>query len=155
MVDRVHFIIYFSKAVKLMTEPELQFLLEQSRRNNMAGNVTGMLVYLEGRFLTNIEGRFMQLLEGPESEVTKIFNSIKKDDRHDKIIVLKQGLLEQRLFDKWSMGFKKIAAGQNGDIPGFFNVDAGFLEEHMSAQQHEVLNFFRSFYTINNEKPFF
>lgn len=155
MAVPIHFIIYFSKSVKLMTEAELQLLLEQSRVNNLAGNITGMLLYLEGRFLTNIEGRFMQLLEGPAAEVHNVFGHIKADERHTKIIVLKQGTLGERLFEKWSMGFRMIPAEQTENLPGFFNVTAGFLDEHLTTKKHEVLNFFRSFYTINNEDPFF
>ncbi len=86
-----------------MTEAELQLLLEQSRRNNLTNNLTGMLLYLEGR-----------------------------------------------LFDKWRMEFRLIPAEQTQNIPGFFNVTSGFLDEHITTKKHDVLNFIRSFYTINN-----
>ncbi|HTK17967.1 MAG TPA: BLUF domain-containing protein, partial [Mucilaginibacter sp.] len=59
----IFYLIYISTATKLMPDEELYFLLEQSRRDNEQYDITGMLLYMQSRFLNKLEGRFMQLLE--------------------------------------------------------------------------------------------
>jgi hypothetical protein len=60
----------------------LTSLLNKSRVDNLANDITGMLLYMEGRYFSEYEGRFMQVLEGSESNVRKLFEKIAKDERH-------------------------------------------------------------------------
>ncbi|WP_416276575.1 BLUF domain-containing protein [Pedobacter sp. MR2016-24] len=72
-MELLHYVIYISKAGKLLTEEELIDLLEESRAWNLSHGITGMLMYLEGNFLHLFEGRFIQVLKGSSDEVTAIF----------------------------------------------------------------------------------
>jgi hypothetical protein len=68
-----------------------------SRRNNAARKVTGILVHKNGEFL--------QYLEGPKDVVTALYDKIANDKRHERIKIIENGDLEERVFPNWEMGF--------------------------------------------------
>lgn len=144
-MEPVFYLMYTSKAVKLMNQTELSFLLEQSRRNNIAANLTGMLLYMEGRFMNSVNGRFIQLLEGAESDVNAMFDCIKADDRHKSILLLAKGEEPKRLFPDWSMGFKTMDENAGAPVAGFFQLNDDFLCRDATG----LLKYFHSFYQIN------
>nr|WP_283769998.1 BLUF domain-containing protein [Mucilaginibacter sp. Bleaf8] len=147
-------VIYISKAVKLMSESELQQLLNESRSWNESHELTGMLLYIEGRFLLNLEGRFMQVLEGPEEEVKSTFNKIKTDSRHHQLIVFKHQPITKRNFTTWTMGFKSIELDEYQNTPGFFELDDDFLNSNDFQESGTALTFLKTFYSINKEQNF-
>ena len=74
----------------------LNGLLIDSRENNQKGDITGSLLCRADIYL--------QLLEGPEHNVLKTFDKIKRDDRHLEIEVhLQERDIEDRLFPDWAM----------------------------------------------------
>jgi hypothetical protein len=105
--------LYVSSATDLFSDEELVALLEKSRKNNHAVDVTGMLLYNDGNF--------MQLLEGPKPAVEKVLVRIQADPRHRGIIQLLQGETEKRNFSEWAMGFKKMDKESVKDLPGYSN----------------------------------
>lgn len=144
-------LIYFSKSKWLMSEDDLTSLLEESRAWNLDHHLTGMLLYIEGRFLIDKEGRFMQVLEGTQDEVEGIFSKIRTDKRHHQVIVLKKGDITQRSFIDWQMGFKTFDLEKDENLPGFFNLTDDFLNREDFCDPSDAYNFMKSFYTINNE----
>ena len=74
--------IYASRASEAFVEGELAGLMEQSRSNNLRGELTGMLLYCEGSFF--------QVLEGEEEAVRSVYRSIEKDPRHEDMVKIKQ-----------------------------------------------------------------
>ena len=92
-------IIYLSSATKMMSELELNKLLEQSRIKNKALDITGVLLYFDGDF--------MQVIEGDETNVKNLYQSIVRDDRHRSVICVFSDHIEDRQFAEWSMGFNK------------------------------------------------
>ena len=148
-----YYLIYISKAVKLMKDEDLLAILEESRSWNVAHGITGMLLYTEGRFIQQTEGRFMQLLEGTALEVRRIFAKIKKDNRHRNIFVLTESAIEKRNFDTWSMGFQSIALEAYQELPGFFELNETFLDSETMQSSDSPLHFLKSFYLMSgNEK---
>jgi hypothetical protein len=143
------YLIYFSQSKKLMQETDLLHLLNQSKKSNQEHGLSGMLLYLEGKFLNQIEGRFMQVLEGGEEDVIRVFERIKKDRRHHDIIVLDQSPVSQSNFVTWSMGFKSIKLEAFKTLPGYFDLNDEFLKSKVFQQSHLALNFLKSFYKIN------
>jgi hypothetical protein len=139
-------LIYISKATKLMTENELLYLLNQSTAWNKDHGLTGMLIYIEGRFIDRVEGRFMQVLEGTEYEVDRIFKNISKDARHHQLIVLKRGELESRNFDSWLMGFNSIGLDDYKQHPNFFELNDEYLKSENFKSSNSALSFLKSFY---------
>jgi hypothetical protein len=110
---KMHYLIYISTAVNLMSEDELTTLLNQSRRNNHALKVTGMLLYAEGTFL--------QALEGDEAAVNKIYAAIQTDTRHKNLVKIISGELDERAFPNWSMAFSVIDHEQMEKLDGYVN----------------------------------
>lgn len=73
-------------------------ILIQSRRNNEAAGVTGLL-YTDGH-------RFLQVLEGERGPVTETFLRIKADPRHQAVVVLSDRTVDVREFGAWSMAHR-------------------------------------------------
>ena len=131
-----------------MPEEELSSLLDQSRRNNEQCGVTGMLLYMQARFIAKMDGRFIQLLEGRERAVRKIYERIQYDERHHHVMLLTTGYEQKRSFADWSMGFEAIDEHSAIDVSGYFQLEDDFLKKAINSPAH--LNFLQSFYQINS-----
>jgi hypothetical protein len=140
------YLIYMSKATKLMPTGGLHHVLQQSRDWNKEHNLTGMLAYIEGKVLNNTEGRFIQALEGPVDEVLHIFNRISKDDRHGQITVLAKTATTKRYFEQWAMGFEFVSPEKHNDLRTFFFMDDALLTSNAFQKNDAMLKFLRSFY---------
>ena len=101
-------LVYASAATRDMSPEELATILETARRNNREAGVTGMLLYHEGSFL--------QALEGEREVVESIYERIEEDPRHTDAMILFRGVVEERSFERWSMGFYRSA--EFGTPPG-------------------------------------
>jgi hypothetical protein len=105
------FITYVSSAATLFTHSELTELLEKSRVNNAALDISGMLLYKDGNF--------MQVIEGEEDAVRRLYDKVARDPRHRGLITLLQGTLTERQFPGWSMGFRDLRAADALAVPGY------------------------------------
>jgi len=85
-------IIYLSSAVKLMSNDELQALLNHSRPANEAKDISGMLIYDDGNFI--------QVLEGEEQRLDELLKIIHKDTRHKGVIEINREPIEKREFQE-------------------------------------------------------
>jgi len=88
--------MYASRAVPAVDQEELLAILRQSKANNPALGVTGVLCYSEGIFL--------QVLEGGRSAVNKLYNKISSDPRHTQVELLRYEEIGERRFGGWAMG---------------------------------------------------
>lgn len=135
----LYFLIYVSAATSPFSEEELVDLLRSSRERNTRDEITGMLLYKDGRF--------MQLLEGPETAVCATFHRIVRDARHRDVTVLLEGQLAQRDFADWSMGFQAVDGEAATKIPGFTPfLDAKFSVFEFASdpsRAHQLLRVFR------------
>ncbi len=104
------YVIYVSRATQPMTQDDLHAILEASRAYNARNDVTGFLVYGNGRF--------MQMLEGPEEAIQELMNRIALDTRHADVRMVLSGHTRQRLFREWSMGFWDMR-GMGDGFPGY------------------------------------
>ena len=109
--DRVISVIYSSRSTGELSGSELDALLGESRRNNEAAGITGMLLYREGRFL--------QVLEGSHQAVWGRMNRIETDPRHRDVRVLLEESADARRFPDWSMAFPRVSDDDTERIPGF------------------------------------
>ena len=73
-------------------------ILMQSRRNNDAAGVTGLL------YTDSV--RFLQVLEGDRALVTSTFERIRADVRHHAVVVLKDREISAREFGDWAMAYR-------------------------------------------------
>jgi hypothetical protein len=110
----LHALVYVSTAVRPMTLPDIDRLLDVARARNAKLRVTGVLLY--------DAGHFMQYLEGPASSMTRVYESIKASTLHRDIIELLRERIEKSEFPEWSMAFRSPNAfgmsnpTQQGDL---------------------------------------
>jgi Sensors of blue-light using FAD len=104
-------LIYASAATSPFTEQELGSLLVRARANNQRLGVSGLLVHHAGSFF--------QVLEGSPDAVQALYDRIALDKRHTRVLPLARGLVSQRAFGDWSMGFVTGAHPQLKALPGF------------------------------------
>ena len=86
---------YQSRAVQLLSEAELHRLLQSAQARNKAANITGLLIY--------DNGRFFQCIEGPAQSVETVWNAIRQDTRHTDVELLGNSPTSKRFFANWDM----------------------------------------------------
>jgi Sensors of blue-light using FAD len=142
----MYHLVYISYATSPFSEAELVNLLQQCREANKAQGITGMLIYLQERFI--------QVLEGDRSTIKRLYTKIEKDARHQKVSVLLEGESEERIFKNWSMGFKNLSLTDFNELSGFQDIDAFFKKENISNESSATLIFLKLFYKKNiNDYP--
>ncbi len=129
--------IYSSAAAPRFKEYDIPLLLEQTRRANAARDVTGMLLY--------IEGSFFQVLEGDESVVDPLFNTIKSDTRHGRVTLIIKEPITERSFGEWTMGFAALDVKEARDLTGAndFFYGATCLARMSAGRAKKLLSSFR------------
>ena len=131
-----------------MSEEDLFFLLQESIKKNKVHNITGMLLYVKGKFLNHRTGRFIQVLEGLEVDVLNVFEKIKTDPRHRNVTVLSRLSVSKRNFENWSMGFEYTNHTNFNENEGFFILDENFMKGSKRQALNVPLTFLRSFYSV-------
>jgi hypothetical protein len=101
LATSVNHVFYCSQATPAPSEAQLQTLLENCRAHNAAHQITGLLLYSGGRFV--------QLLEGPEAEVQALYERIRRDPRHARVVSLSDGPGPKRWFTDWSMAYGHVS----------------------------------------------
>lgn len=89
-------LMYASRGA-IADDPEmLQEILRQSRENNPALGITGLLCCAGGIFV--------QLLEGGRDAVNRMYGRIAADPRHRDLTLLSYGEIGERRYASWAMG---------------------------------------------------
>ncbi len=94
-------LLYASRADTAVDHDELLAILRQSKANNPAHGITGVLCLSDGIFL--------QALEGGRSAVNRLYNRIVADPRHTAVELLSYQEIGERRFAGWSMGQVNMA----------------------------------------------
>ncbi|MCA6073556.1 BLUF domain-containing protein [Fulvivirga sp. 1062] len=130
--------MYVSYAVTPLTDAELELLLDTCRKNNELLGVTGMLMY--------IDGKFIQVLEGERDVINGLYDRIVTDKRHKKISKIIEGKSSKRNFPDWNMGFKSMSGRDFESLAGFNNIEDYFLAHEVDEDSHVTLIFLKLFY---------
>lgn len=93
--------LYASRAASGTSAAVLDDILTQSRRNNPAKGITGLLCVSDHVFI--------QLLEGGRDEICDLYNAIVRDPRHEHVRLLAFDEIAQRQFGNWTMGQVNLA----------------------------------------------
>lgn len=88
--------LYASRAKAPVTSALVDSILVQSRNHNPAKGVTGILCFHGSLFL--------QVLEGGRDAVNDLYNTIVRDERHERVVVLHYEEITERRFAGWTMG---------------------------------------------------
>ena len=94
MTEAVHQLIYCSRMAEASPD-EIARILAVSRANNARDGLSGALLHRDGLYA--------QVLEGPLAMVERTFERIQCDARHDDVVVLQFGQVDQRAFSDWLM----------------------------------------------------
>jgi len=108
-------IVYISRAVRPLSDQDLQELLEQCRRDNATSHITGILFYSH----SNIA----QLFEGEPDVTENLFNRIKCDGRHSHVQKLIEKPISVRSFPEWHMAFHPLEGAAFSQLQGFLMPD--------------------------------
>lgn len=98
-------LIYVSTRKSNCTEQEIGKILEACKKNNPALNLTGVLLYSNTKFI--------QYVEGDSKQILALYDKIKLDPRHEKVMMISYGPISKKIFPSWHMGSKSI---QESDV---------------------------------------
>lgn len=93
---------YVSSASSRFMEGDFEQITAVSANNNRRDGITGALLFKEGTF--------MQVLEGDEPVVCRTFARIASDPRHQSLITLLRGNIQERQFPEFSMRVEELNA---------------------------------------------
>ena len=89
-------LLYASRPTAKLTQGVSDAILAQSRRNNPAAGITGLLCASDEVFI--------QVLEGGRDEICDLYHAIVRDSRHQGIKLLSYQEIDARRFGSWTMG---------------------------------------------------
>lgn len=141
-IKTLYSLVYISKTTETWTDSGLKDLVSNAVSFNIESEITGMLIFMNDRFI--------QVLEGEEKVVKSLYQSICKDPRHEKQLILVEHPIHKRNFVGWSMGYKKINTDQLERASGFTNVDQFIEKPKIKRSVHPALLFLKMFYEKNN-----
>lgn len=108
----MHHIVYMSRAVRPLSDQDLQQLLAQCRHDNALHHVTGVLFYSHGNIA--------QLIEGDPAILEPLYEKIAQDGRHSNVRQLINRPITRRSFPHWSMAFHPLETEGFSSLEGFF-----------------------------------
>jgi len=111
-----------------LSDYELYELVQTAQARNAAEQITGLMLY--------DEGRFYQWLEGPAENVARLMRAIVLDRRHTDVEILVDKAIPARQFGEWRMrlattGVRSIRSVHNVVVPS-----AQVLEEIHQNPEH-------------------
>jgi hypothetical protein len=93
-------VFYLSQAKLGLVLADIEAIVDWSRNYNRQHQITGLLLYSDGRFV--------QVVEGEETAVRALFARIQQDARHQQVVTLSEGPGPQRWFAEWSMAWGQV-----------------------------------------------
>ncbi len=127
-------IVYVSTASSDLKEPEIKTMLDESVAWNNRNDLTGLLLYSEGNFF--------QVIEGEETVIKDLFESIQQDPRHHNIIQIFGKSIHKEAYD----GFKSDFIYSNAHYdPKKFKTYLEQIEVLDDATQKAVKNMLKVF----------
>ncbi len=110
---RLIYVSRWTQAVADDVDVALMRIVARSIPNTRIASLTGFLVAADGAFL--------QVLEGPSDAITETYERIAADRCHDRLKVVGEWRVTQRLFKDWNMGGVHLAA----DDPAWMTIRHG------------------------------
>lgn len=89
---------YTSEGIRPLSRPQIDHLLARAQARNAEHAVTGVLLYTNDHFI--------QYIEGPAEGVAAIWDIIKADPLHHRIVEHTREPIRERAFAEWAMAFR-------------------------------------------------
>ncbi len=136
-------LVYVSTASPALDRTGIESICSIAQSRNSASGVTGLLVFNGANFI--------QLLEGPQSNLDAVFDSIRRDPRHHGVVRLLAEPAEGRVCSRWAMAAQEIALpGRRSEGMSAFEIDTEALNERYLCDMPETLRvLFQSFNTMS------
>ncbi|WP_123772419.1 BLUF domain-containing protein [Zobellia sp. OII3] len=93
-------LLYISKYRKTLTDSEIDTMVQTSGAYNASKDITGCLI--------TYKGKCVQILEGPETEIKKLYSRVKSDPRHYEVHILSENPIDERAFPQFAMSYLPI-----------------------------------------------
>ncbi len=94
-------LVYVSSRKSNCTEAEIEKILLACQKNNPHSQTTGVLLYSQNKFI--------QYLEGDSKHLLNLYDKIKTDGRHEKVMMISYGPIKEKTFPSWHMATKKVS----------------------------------------------
>ncbi len=139
--EKIYHLSYVSTGCDCLKYDDIKGILEQSQENNKLLNITGILIYCNKHFF--------QILEGEKNAILKVFENILVDRRHDNVIKIQEGYINERNFKSWNMAFKSYNK-ELKQLDDFNNEQFySYLKEISSVHDHVSLKVLSDFFDLN------
>lgn len=108
-------------------------ILNHARKNNPTHDITGLLIFRGGRYF--------QVIEGSDLMVDALFEKIKRDPRHENILLMTEFSTSKRCFEGSGL---KLSNGKAQDVQllNFIKIHTQELQEMAAAKRHHLQQFF-------------
>lgn len=121
----IHYICYTSIQSIEFDNEKLIDLFIKCKKNNIRNEITGMLLYSNGKFI--------QYFEGEKEDVKNLYDLISNDNRHESLVKIVEGLCLERQYSEWNMAFESLDEGRlinalglrDFDLKTLFSVHGG------------------------------
>ena len=117
-------LVYRSVAEPFVDTRIIREILETARNFNKKNDITGCLLFYHGEFI--------QYLEGRQTTVLKLFDSIKADKRHRNVQLLSYATIKEREFADWSMAYEDFL-GDNDQLQFIKLLLSSYVENPKNA----------------------
>ena len=98
-MTHLYHLVYTSVRKPNCDEREISKILDACKKNNPPKDVTGILLHSDDLFIQYLEG---------DKDIIKLYDLIKDDSRHKRVVLLSYGPLKERVFPSWHMGYKNL-----------------------------------------------
>ncbi|CCN49714.1 putative Sensor of blue-light using FAD [Vibrio nigripulchritudo MADA3029] len=111
------------RSISKVDEIDVTNILEVSRKNNKANDITGFLIF-------HLDG-FYQMIEGPDRNIEELVAKLGRDPRHTNIEILSSKDVEARHFPDWSMGYLKLGKAIGLSLADSISNEDAILEKFL------------------------
>lgn len=122
-------LVYVSTRNANCTDQEIDKILENCKKNNPKIDITGVLLFSSTRFIQYVEGESKQILA--------LYDKIKLDKRHEKVMMISYGPISKKLFPSWHMGSKSIKENEIGFRTDISENDKKVFEKILGGASEE------------------
>jgi hypothetical protein len=120
-----YYLLYFGIARNEFRTEDFEELLIQARARNEFLGITGKLLHCEGSFI--------QLLEGTQTAVEEVYQSIVADKRLIAVKTITCGTGAERYYKDWSMDFTNVPMSVINEIENCIYPDVAAYVKSSSA----------------------
>ncbi len=134
-------LVYVSTRKATCTSQEIEKILASCKKNNPSMDATGVLLYSKDKFI--------QYLEGDSKEIVTLYDKIKQDHRHERVMMVSYGSIKEKSFPSWHMATKQVAQQDIEFRTGITPEDKKIFDQILHGKEQsgtKVLNLLKKFF---------